>query len=218
MQEIKDEDRIIGKICRGELSITNRDIKNLATADLGKRQEERFEQLADEIKATLERNRKIRKEIQEKLQLAEQNEKIKQQLEETDREIRELKYEYSKKRYTSAWKMMIGAIIPFCLGLVPALIISLFTSSLWALGSAVFIGFFTGVGIDVKLAVNSQNKSEKLENEIKKLEQDRLALIEASEYDASKKQENEVKSNIVNRIYKESFIITSPEDDCNINL
>jgi len=49
MQEINNENSIIARILRGELELNNRDIKNLATADLPEYAEQRLKNLQKKL-------------------------------------------------------------------------------------------------------------------------------------------------------------------------
>lgn len=71
MQAIKDEDRIISRILRGELSFSDSDISNLENADLSEEREEQLSQLAIEIQEKIKQNKQLRKEVEEKAQSAE---------------------------------------------------------------------------------------------------------------------------------------------------
>lgn len=202
MQEIKDEDRIIGKICRGELSIVDRDIKNLANANLTEAEEENFRKLAQEINETIDRNQALRQEMKEQLEVVENNDFfVRKTLSKIDNQINDLRYQYNKKKFTPAWKLVLGTLLTIFLGFVPPFIVSIFTASIWALGIATFVGFFTGVGIDIGLAVKSVDKCEAIQKQIKELEKARLEII-SDGVDDTKTQENETKMNIVKNIYK----------------
>ncbi len=202
MKEIKDEDRIIGKICRGEISITDRDIKNFEIADLTEEKEENFRKLAQEINETLDRNQQLRKEMKEQIEFVEKSDYIvKSALLKIDNKIRELENKYNEKRYTPAWKLVLGTLLTLILGMGLPLFASIFSSSLWVLGTLTFVGFFTGVGIDIGLAVKSQNKCEEIQKQIKDLEKARLEII-SDGVDVTKTQENEIKMNIIKHIYK----------------
>ena len=218
MLEIKDEDRIIGKICRGEISITDRDIKNLATANLDEAHEENFRKLAQEINETLERNQNLRKEMKEQIEFVEKDYFVKDTLSKVDAKINELKSEYNKKRNIPLSKIMLGTMLTLILGMGLPMLASIFSSSLWVLGTATFVGFFTGVGIDLGLIVKSQNKLDEIQKQIKSYENDRLNVITDGEIDLSKTEEAEVKSNIVKFIYKEREKETTQENDLNNNL
>ena len=218
MLEIKDEDRIIGKICRGEISITDRDIKNLATANLDEAHEENFRKLAQEINETLERNQNLRKEMKEQIEFVEKDNFVKNTLERCQEKIDKLRTERNKYRYTSGFALMVGTIAPFIGGFIPTLLVSLFTGNIWWLMTTLLLGLSTGVGIDIYLVGKNHKKLERIDGAIKKLEQDRLNAITDGEIDLSKTKEVEVKSNIVNYIYKERNSTTHHEDDLNVNL
>ena len=218
MLEIKDEDRIIGKICRGKISITDRDIKNLATANLDEAHEENFRKLAQEINETLERNQNLRKEMKEQIEFVEKDNFVKNTLERCQEKIDKLRTERNKYRYTSGFALMVGTIAPFIGGFIPTLLVSLFTGNIWWLMTTLLLGLSTGVGIDIYLVGKNHKKLERIDGAIKKLEQDRLNAITDGEIDLSKTKEVEVKSNIVNYIYKERNSTTHHEDDLNVNL
>jgi len=202
MLEIRDEDRIIGRISRGEISITNRDIKNLANANLTEAEEGNFVKLADEIKETVERNQKLRNEMKEKIDFVEKDYFVKDTLGRLQAKLDKLRAERNKYRYTSSFALIIGTIAPFIGGLIPTLLVSLLTSSAWLLMTTLLLGFFSGVGIDIYLVGKNRRKLEKIDETIKKLEQDRLDVLTDGEMDLSKTEEAEVKSNIVKNIYK----------------
>lgn len=109
--------------------------------------------------------------------------------------------EYNEKRFTPSWKIILGTLLTLILGMGLPLIASIFSSSLWVLGTATFVGFFIGVGIDLSLIVKSQNKLEDIKKQIKDLEKARLDII-SDGVDDAKTQENEIKMNIVKNIYK----------------
>lgn len=218
MQEVNDEDRIIRRICSGELSITNRDIKNLKTANLSPEKEENFRKLAQEINETLDRNQQIRQEMREQIEFVEKDNFVKNTLERCQEKIDKLRTERNKYRYTSGFALMVGTIAPFIGGLIPTLLVSLFTGNIWWLMTTLLLGFSTGVGIDIYLVGKNHKKLERIDGAIKKLEQDRLNAITDGEIDLSKTEEVEVKSNIVKYIYKERNSTTHHENDLNANL
>ncbi len=202
MLEIRDEDRIIGRICRGELSIVDRDIINLASGNLTEKQEENFRKLAQEINETIDRNQTLRQEMKEKIDFVENSDYIvKSALSKIDNKIDDLKIEYHAKKYPALWKILIGAISPFVLGIVPTWILSLFTSSVYVLLPVFFVTLMMGCGILGKLVISNVNKCDKIEKQIKDLEKARLEIV-SDGVDVTKTQENEIKMNIVKNIYK----------------
>lgn len=203
MLEIKDEDRIIGKICRGELSIVDRDIKNLATANLTEAEEENFRKLAQEINETIDRNQNIRKEMKEKVVVAEQ--KHGEDLEIIDEQIELLTIQRDKFKYGSAGGMMLGVLACLAGGVIPGFIVGAFTNILWVVITAALLGTFTAMGIGAYRIYKSSLKAGKLDEQIKELRKQKLCLIEQcyeNGVDLSKTEEDEVKSNIVKNIYK----------------
>ena len=202
MQEIKDEDRIIGKICRGELSFDRDDIRNLEDANLSIQEEESFIKLAEEIKETVERNQNLRNEMKEQIKFVEKDHFVKETLEKIDNKIQELQNKYEQKRYTPSWKLVGESLIMLISTFGLGLIVSLITPAIWALIFASLGGFFVSFGIFAGLAVKSQNKLDAIKQQIKKLEKDRLEIIEDG-IDETKIQENKAKINIVRDIYKE---------------
>lgn len=200
MQEINEEDRIIGKIYRGELSIVDRDIKNLATANLSVAEEENFRQLAQEINETIDRNRQIRKEMEERVAAAEQ--KHKAYLENIDEKIVLLKEKRDKLKYGNAFSSIAMTMCFLAAGFIPGIIASAFTQELWVILTAAMLGAFTGFGVVIARIYKNSLKADKFEKQIRSLEQERLEVLEGKELDASRTQEYEVKHNIVKHIYK----------------
>ena len=201
MQEIKDEDRIIGKICRGELSFDREDIKDLANANLTEAEEENFRKLANEINETLDRNQNIKKELEEKIRFVEKDHFVQEALSKIDNKIQELQNKYEQKRYTPSWKLVGASLIMLISTFGLGLIVSLITPAIWALTFASLGGFFVSFGIFVGLAIKSQNKLDAIKQQIKDLEKARLEIIEDG-IDETKTQENKTKMNIVKNIYK----------------
>lgn len=202
MQEIKDEDRIIGKICRGELFFDRDDIKNLANANLTEAEEENLIKLAQEIKETVEKNQNLRKEMKEKLEFVENSDFIvRSAISKIDNKIQELQNEYDQKRYTPSWKFVGASLIMLISTFGLGYIVSLITPAIWALIFASMGGFFGSFGIFAGLAIKSQNRLDAIKERIKDLEKSRLEII-ADGVDESKTQENERKMNVVKNIYK----------------
>lgn len=202
MQEIRDEDRIIGRICRGELSIVDRDIKNLAKANLTEVEEENFRKIAQEINETIDRNQTLRQEMKEKIDFVENSDYIvKSALSKIDNKIKDLQYEYAKKRFISSWKLMGASIIMLLSAFIPGLLVSMFTQAFWALVFASVGGFLASFGVFAGRGVKSQNQCEEIQKQIKDLEKARLEII-SDGVDETKTQENEIKMNIVKNIYR----------------
>ena len=219
MQEINNENSIIARILRGELELNNRDIKNLATADLPEHAEERFKKLAEEIAETVDKNRILRKEMKEKLETAEQeNQVVKAELANMQEQIDYLKNEKNKLKYSNTFPLIIGMLTAIAGSVFPTLLVSLFTNSIWWLFTTMVLGFAAGIGADIYLAGKYSNKLKSINSEIKNLENERLELIEEKEFDVSKTQENERKNNIVRNIYKDRYNKVNQETNLNNNI
>lgn len=217
MQEIKDEDRIIGKICRGLCSITDKDIENLANANLTEKQEENFRQLAKEINETIDRNQSLRQEMKQKVVVAEQ--KHGEDLEIIDEKIELLESRRDKLKYGDPLSMMLWALIFVASGLIPGFIVGMFTDVLWIMATAVILGAFTGLGVALHRIYKNSLKADKIGKQIQELKNEKLAIIEqchGNEADLSKAEENEVKNNIVKNIYKTRKIETEYEDELQV--
>ena len=217
MKEIKDEDRIIGRICRGELSITNDDIKNLETANLTEQQEEYFKKLAREINETIDRNQTVRKEMKEKVAVAEKQ--YGDYLEIIDEEIEYLSIKRDKLRYGSGWSMMLGILIFLASCFIPGIIAGIFTEALWVLITSSMLGSFTSLGFMLYRIYKNSLKSDEFDKKIKQLETKKLCVIEQGNevvIDLSKRQEDERKSNIVKHIYKSKQIATQNDEELSI--
>ena len=219
MQEINNENSIIARILRGELELNNRDVKNLATADLSEYAEERFKKLAEEITETVNKNRSLRKEMKEKLETAEQeNHLVKAELANMQEQIDDLRNEKNKVKYSNTFPLIMGMLTLIAGSVFPTLIVSLFTSSIWWLFTTMVLGFAAGIGTDIYLAGKYSKKLKIINSEIKRLENERLELIEEKEFDISKTQENERKNNIVRNIYKDRYNSVNHENDLNNNM
>ncbi len=202
MQEIKDEDRIIGKICRGELSFDREDIKDLENANLTEREEENFIKLADEIKETVERNQKLRKKMQEEINFVENGDFfVKKTLSKIDNKIQELQNEYNQKRFTPGWKLVVPSVLMLLSAFATGGLISFVTTAVWALALATCGGFLLSFGVFAGFAVKNQLECEEIQKQIKDLEKARLEII-SDGVDETKTQENEIKMNVVKNIYK----------------
>ena len=202
MQEIKDEDRIIGKICRGELSFDRGDIKDLENGNLSMQEEENFRKLTQEINETLERNKNLRQDMKEKLAFVENSDYIvRSALSKIDNKIQDLKYQYHKKRDISSWKLMGSSILMLLSAFIAGGLVSMVTTAIWALGLATCGGFLASFGVFAGFAIKNQMKCEKIQKQIKDLEKARLEII-SDGVDETNTQENEIKMNIIKNIYK----------------
>ena len=210
MQEIKDEDRIIAKILRGELRIDNLDIEYLVKADLTIEQEEIFDKLADEIKETINKNKTERNEIEEKINKAEQDRFTKLELMLTESEIRDKK-EQIKSLDNNMIKYIVGEL---------ALTLILMLVSSFALSGLIFWNMFTTICVALIGALSifssvkfTTKKIAKIKLKINKLENERLELIEDQKLISIKNYAEVVrKKNFVNRIYKEKEINFNEEE------
>ena len=202
MQEIKDEDRIIGRIYRGEWSFDSEDIRDLENGNLSMQEEESFIKLAEEINETIKRNQNLRKEMKEKLDVVENSDYIvRSALSKIENKIQDLKYQYNKKRYISSWKLMGSAMLMLLSSFIAGGLVSMLTSAIWALALATCGGFLLSFGVFAGFAVKNQKKCEEIQKQIKDLEKARLDII-SDGVDETKTQENEIKMNIVKNIYK----------------
>ena len=210
MQEIKDEDRIIAKILRGELRIDNLDIEYWVKADLTIEQEEIFDKLADEIKETINKNKTERNEIEEKINKAEQDRFTKLELMLTESEIRDKK-EQIKSLDNNMIKYIVGEL---------ALTLILMLVSSFALSGLIFWNMFTTICVALIGALSifssvkfTTKKIAKIKLKINKLENERLELIEDQKLISIKNYAEVVrKKNFVNRIYKEKEINFNEEE------
>jgi ABC-type multidrug transport system fused ATPase/permease subunit len=210
MQEIKDEDRIIAKILRGELRIDNLDIEYLVKADSTIEQEEIFDKLADEIKETINKNKTERNEIEEKINKAEQDRFTKLELMLTESEIRDKK-EQIKSLDNNMIKYIVGEL---------ALTLILMLVSSFVLSGLIFWNMFTTICVALIGALSifssvkfTTKKIAKIKLKINKLENERLELIEDQKLISIKNYAEVVrKKNFVNRIYKEKEINFNEEE------
>ena len=200
MKSSKNEDRIIARILRGELSIDNKDIEHLANADLTEEQEQIFNNLADEIKETVKENRAKRKEVQAKIEQVETDPLDKIDLLRIEDDIRDanIKLKNAKDKPLSLLCGGLGATVVF--GLAFPLIASAFTSSLFWLVSTFLVGFNLGVIPATLLIGKSYKDQEKLKQQIKKLEQERFELLESKNSNMPERDVEKTK-NITKHIY-----------------
>ena len=178
MKEIKDEERIIARILNVELSFSDRDIVNLENAVLTQENEEQLVKLAGEITEVVEKNKELRKDVEEKIVKAEKDPYDKLNLLVIESELRDLKEDLKRHTYyESGKKLLIGAAVTIALGLISPLILTFFTSSLAILLSAGLSSYFVGM-ISTMASIKKSDKEGKLiKEQIAKLEKERLDIL-----------------------------------------
>ncbi len=179
MKEIKDEERIIGRILRGELSFSDHDFINLDKADLSVEREEQLGKLAQEITEVISQNKELRKEVEEKVETAESDTFTKLDLVVIEEELRCLKDDLKRLTYHERGKkLLIGAGVTVAIGLSIPLIVSLFTNSLPILLFACIASYCLGIIPTMASIKKSDNKLKQIKERIVKLEQERLKLLD----------------------------------------
>ena len=214
MQEIKDEDRIIAKILRGELSFSSSDIVDLEKADLTEEREEQLSKLAKEITETVEKNKELRKEVADKAKVVESNSLIKFDLWCIEDELSSLRKDLKNKK--SRFKILAsGAVAIFILTFGLIEIVSLFTNSLiWLLLTSLGV-VHLGMIPTVVLAEKSEKDREKIRDKIAKLEQERLKDLD---YKPENMPESDIEKtkNIAKHIYTSKEIVITEDELKNI--
>ncbi len=201
MLEIRDEDRIIGRICRGELRFLAQDIEDLVEGKLNEDEEQDLKNVVEVVNKTIERNQKIRNEMKEKVATVEKSDFfVKKTLSKIDNQIEELEIKRNKYKHGTRLSQSIGLLTWMASIFVPGLVVGCFTTDIWAVLGAALIGSIVGSGVALTNVVKSQDKAEKLDKRIKELELAKLEIIEDG-VDVTKTQENEIKINIVKNIY-----------------
>lgn len=212
MLEIRDEDRIIGRISRGELRFLSQDIEDLVEGKLDEDEEQDLKNIVEVVNKTIERNQKLRNEMKEKVAAVEKCDFfVKKTLSKLDNQIEELKIKRDKYKHGTRLSITLGTLAWMASILVPGLVVGCFTTSTWLIIGAAVIGSVVGSAVALSRIVKSHDKADKLEKRIKELELAKLEIIEDG-VDVTKTQENEIKMNIVKNIYDAREIENFHED------
>jgi len=201
MLEIKDEDRIIGRISRGELRFLSQDVEDLLDGRLDENGEQDLKNIVEVVGKTIERNQKIRNDMKEKVDSVEKDHFVKKTLSKIDNQIEELEIKRDKYKHGTRLSITLGTLAWIASIIIPGLVVGCFTTNTWAVIGACVAGTIVGSGVALSRIVKSQDKADKLAKRIKELELDKLQIIEDG-IDLSKEQENEIKMNIVKNVYK----------------
>ena len=174
MEGFGEEERIIARILKGEISFSDREIKNLASADLSEKEEEQLFQLATEIQEKIKQNKELRKDVEEKANVEEKDLYKKLDLFGIDDEIKAIKTELNETEIGLFKNVTKGVIATISFGILMPIIVSIFTSSLVplliTLVSGITLGIVPCVLIEKKILSNRKALKEK----ILKLETERL--------------------------------------------
>lgn len=178
MEEIRDEDRIISRILNGELSFSDKDIKDLASANLSKEREEKLVQLATEIQEKVKHNNELRKEVEERAQLAEKDTLTKLDLYGIEEDLRNLHKDLDQNEIKEFKNLTTGVIATVGFGILMPLIVSIFTNALIPLLLTLFVGVNLGILPTVLAEKKILNQKKQTKQKIKELEQERIKLLE----------------------------------------
>jgi len=216
MKEIKEEDRIIAKILRGELAVDKIDFENLSSANLTKKQEQVFVNLADEIKELAKQNEEERDKIEERIDKAEKHRYTKIELSVIESEIRDKKEQI---------KSLNSNILKLIIGMLSATVILMLASSFVLAGSilgGVIAMFSVGVLGTASMLLAAKLKTKKIKaikQKIAEHESDRLEIIEAENLKTIESNAEVVrKKNLINRIYEAKDIELTEEEQSQIGL
>ena len=211
----KDEERIIERILSGELSFSSKDIVDLETGKSTEEKEGLIIKLADEMKKAVEANNEIRKEVQEKIVNVEKDTYNKIELSMIEEDIRDFNKSLNDSEKSYNKNVIRGIISTFAFGIALPLVASLFTSSTLILLTILLTGAGLGIVpcvlIERKLLKNKKN----LQEEIKKLEQERFELLGYKKNEMFESTVERTK-NITKQIYASKDITITEEDMKNV--
>ena len=200
MEGFGEKERIIARILKGELSFSDKDVKDLEKADLTEEKEKQLSQLATEIISVAEQNANDRKEVENKVDAVENNWLTKFDLACSETDLRSLKAELKLKESEYNNIIKSGVILTIACGIAMPLFVSFLTSSIWVLMLTTLLGISLGIVPSLIAEQQLIKKKRKIKNDIIKIEEERLKTLG---YEKENMNEIEVqkKKNLINNIY-----------------